>query len=147
MILIDVNVLVYAHKEQTLKHIEYKSWLEKIIAAEVPYGMSEFILSSFLRIVTHPRIFDPPSSIDTALTFAHEVLLQPNCVRITPGERHFSIFTSLLKKCGARGNLVPDAYLAALAIESGCEFITTDSDYARFTGLKWRYPLEKKEQK
>lgn len=61
---------------------------------------------------------------------------------MSPGERHWEIFTRLCRSARARGNLVPDAYLAALAIESGTEWITTDRDYARFPGLRWRHPLD-----
>jgi uncharacterized protein len=142
LILIDVNVFVHAHKEQAPRHAAYKAWLEGVIAGDAPYGISELVLSSFLRIVTHPRVFDPPSELEGALAFAGQVLEAPNCVRVAPGRRHFSIFTNLLRVCGARGNLVPDAYLAALAIESGSEFVTADRDFARFPGLTWRHPLD-----
>jgi predicted nucleic acid-binding protein len=73
--------------------------------------------------------------------FAHELRSQPNAVPIVPGPRHWEIFTNLCEAVNARGNLVPDAYLAALAIESGSEWITTDRDYSRFPGLKWRHPF------
>jgi uncharacterized protein len=142
VILIDVNVLVYAHKREAPDHDRHRTWLESVLRAEQAYGMSELVVSSFLRIVTHPRVFDPPSPLDLALRFAAEVLERPNCVRLSPGPRHWSIFTALLSRAGARGNLVPDAYLAALAIEHGCEWITTDRDYSRFEGLKWRHPLQ-----
>ena len=65
----------------------------------------------------------------------------PNRVEVVPGERHWAIFSRLCREAGARGNLIPDAWFAALAIESGCEWITTDRDYARFPGLRWRHPL------
>lgn len=141
MILLDVNVLLYAHKEQSPRHAEYRAWLEEVLGSEATYGMSELVVSAFLRIVTHPRIFDPPSPTDAALRFAAQLLERPNCARITPGERHWPIFADLVTRSGAKGNLVADAYLAALAIESGCEWITTDRDYARFPGLRWRHPL------
>ena len=74
--------------------------------------------------------------------FADGIRKQPNCVFIQPGERHWEIFARLCKEAGVKGNLVPDAYLAALAIEAGCEWITTDRDFSRFPGLRWRHPLE-----
>jgi predicted nucleic acid-binding protein len=67
---------------------------------------------------------------------------RPNCVPVAPGVRHWNIFINLCESVRAKGNLVPDAYFAALAIESGCEWITTDSDYARFSGLRWRHPFD-----
>ncbi|MDX1519992.1 MAG: type II toxin-antitoxin system VapC family toxin [Anaerolineae bacterium] len=142
MILPDVNVLVYAHRADTNQHNAYRRWLEDMINSDQAYGMADIVLSGFLRIVTHPRIFDPPSDMTAALAFVKQVRDQPNCVLISPGLRHWSIFEGLCQKAGVKGNLVPDAYLAALAIESGSEWITTDRDYSRFPGLKWRHPLE-----
>jgi toxin-antitoxin system PIN domain toxin len=104
-------------------------------------GVSELVLSGFVRVVTHPRVFDPPDSVEAALAFANAVLSQPAAVPVVPGERHWGIFEGLCRLAGARGNLVPDAYLAALAIEAGAEFITTDRDFSRFPGLRWRHPL------
>lgn len=76
-----------------------------------------------------------------ALEFTDALRSQPNCVLVAAGPRHWEIFTRLCVESGARGNLVPDAYLAALAIESGSEWVTSDRDYARFRGLRWRHPL------
>ncbi len=106
--------------------------------------MSELVLSGFLRVVTHPRVFDPPAPITDALGFCAAVRNQPNCTSLAPGPRHWDIFTDLCREAGAKGNLVPDAYLAALAIESGSEWITTDRDFSRFPGLRWRHPLERR---
>ena len=103
--------------------------------------MADLVLSGFLRVVTHPRIFSDPTPIDLAMTFAEEIRGRPNCVGVNPGPRHWPIFAELCLKAGAKGNLVADAWLAAIAIESGSEWITTDRDYARFPGLRWRHPL------
>ena len=141
MILPDVNVLVHAHREDAVDHTLYRQWLEEVIRSGQPFGMSDHVLGGFLRIVTHPRIFIPPSPIDPALDFARQVRGQPNCRAIVPGSRHWQIFHDLCQSVPAIGNLVPDAWFAALAIESGCEWITTDRDYERFPGLRWRHPL------
>ncbi len=141
MVLIDVNVLVYAHRVDALEHMAYRQWLETVINGDEAYGMSDLVLSGFLRVVTHPKVFNPPSDLASALTFAQEVRGQPNCVFVQPGARHWQIFSSLCQQAGAKGNLIPDAYLAALAIESGSEWVTTDRDFSRFPGLKWRHPL------
>ena len=106
-----------------------------------PVGVSELVLSGFVRVVTHPRVFDPPDTIEAALAFADAVRSQPGAVPVAPGDRHWTIFANLCRASAARGNLVPDAYLAALAIENGAEFITTDRDFSRFPGLRWRHPL------
>ena len=142
MILVDVNVLIYAHRRDAPDHRAYRDWLESVVNSDQAYGMSELVLSGFLQVVTHPRVFDPPSPLASALEFAHQVRNQPHCVPLSPGPRHWEIFTRLCKQVRAKGNLIPDAYLAALAIETGSEWITTDRDYSRFPGLKWRSPFE-----
>ena len=142
MLLPDVNVLVYAHRADSSEHAAYRRWLEDVINGEQAYGLADIVLRGFLRIATHPRVFDPPSSMSAALSFADQIRNQPNCVPVVPGPRHWIIFVRLCETAGAKGNLVPDAYLAALAIESGSEWITTDRDYSRFPGLKWRHPLK-----
>ena len=141
MILPDVNVLVYAHREDAGDHTLYRRWLEGIIQSGQPYGMSDHVLSGFLRVVTHPRVFTPPSPIRYALDFVRQIREQPNCRVIAPGSRHWQIFTGLCQSLSASGNLVPDAWFAALAIESACEWITTDRSFERFPGLRWRHPL------
>ena len=103
--------------------------------------MADIVLSGFVKVVTHPRVFQQPSPLETALTFVADVCDRPNCVVVHPSERHWEIFTRLCRETEAKGNMVADAYLAALAIESGSEWITTDRDYARFSELRWRHPL------
>ncbi len=141
MLLVDVNVLVYAHRTDASDHARHRAWLQEVLDAPSSYGMAEIVLSGFIRVVTHPKIFNEPSPLEKALAFAAEVRDRPNCVLIAPGARHWDIFIRLCRDAGVKGNLVPDAYLAALAIESGSEWITTDRDYARFAGLHWRHPF------
>jgi toxin-antitoxin system PIN domain toxin len=138
----DVNVLVYAHREDAGGHIALRAWVERMINGDEAYGISDLVLSGFVRIVTHPKVFKRPSRAADAFAFAGQLRDQPNCIRIEPGLRHWDIFTRLCTESGAKGNLVPDAYFAAMAIESGSEWITTDRDYSRFKGLRWRHPLE-----
>jgi len=142
MILLDVNILVYAHRMDIPRHHEYQDWLKEVLESDSAYGMSDLVLSAFLRIVTHPRIFRDPTPLETAFAFVTEVRNRQNCVSISPGDRHWEIFTHLCHATAIRGNLIPDAYLAAMAIESGAEWITTDRDYARFPGLRWRHPFD-----
>jgi uncharacterized protein len=141
VILADVNVLVYAHREECERHEEYRAWVEEVLCCGSAFGVSDIVLSSCLRILTHLRIFAPPTPAPRALEFIRQVREHPHAVVISPGPRHWGMFLDLCQKTGARGNLVADAYLAALAIESGSEWITTDRDYARFPGLRWRHPL------
>lgn len=141
MLLVDVNVFVYAHREDAPEHQRYKRWLEELLDSDLAYGVADLVLSGFVRVVTHPRIFDPPTPLDRALAFAEVVRSSPTAVAIAPADRHWDIFQRLCRAASAKGNLVADAYLAALAIESGSEWITTDGDYSRFQGLRWRHPL------
>ena len=142
MILPDVNVLVYAHREDFRDHARYRDWLATVVQGPASYGLSDLVLSGFVRVVTHPRVFARPTPLELALEFAATLRSTPNCVPLSPGERHWEIFDRLCRETQVRWNLVPDAWFAALAIESGSEWITTDRDYARFPGLRWRHPLE-----
>jgi toxin-antitoxin system PIN domain toxin len=112
-----------------------------MLASSSAFGLSTLALSGFLRIVTHPRVFDPPSPLGEGLRFCDFLIGQPHVMILSPGTRHWSIFEQLCRDANAKGNLVPDAYFAALAIEHGAEWITLDRDFARFPGLKWRLPL------
>jgi toxin-antitoxin system PIN domain toxin len=140
VVLPDVNVLVYAHREDTTRHADCRAWLEAVVNGDEAYGMADLVLSGFARVVTHPKVFARPSTVAEAFAFADQLRLQPNCVPIEPGPRHWDIFRRLCGEIDAKGNLVPDAFFAALAIESGCEWITTDRDFGRFAGLRWRPP-------
>jgi hypothetical protein len=142
MFLLDVNVWVYAHREDTPRHGEYKKFIEDLLQNDSPFAVATLVMSGFLRVVTHPRVFDPPTPLETALQFAETIVGHPDAILVAPGSRHWEIFVDLCKKVEARGNLVPDAYFAALAIESGITWVTTDRDYSRFPELVWRHPLE-----
>lgn len=141
MILVDVNVLVRAHREDAPDHARYRSWLEEALGPGRALDLAEPVLSGFLRIVTHPKIFVPPSPIEIAISFVSEVREHPSGVLVRPGPRHWEIFLRLCRETQAKGNLVPDAYLAALAIEGGIDLFTTDRDFARFKGLRAQHPL------
>ena len=141
MQLVDVNVLVYAFREDSPDHSGYYDWVSELLSSHEAYAVSDYVLSGFVRIATHPRIFHPPTPLDRAVAFAEAYRDRPNAVPIAPGARHWGLFTQLCRKAEARGNLVADAWIAALSIEWGCELITTDRDFARFAGLRWRHPL------
>lgn len=142
MLLADVNVFVYAHRPESQRFADHRSWLHDALVGEEPFGVSELVLSSFVRIVTNHRIYREPTPTALALEFCAAVLGAPATVAVRPGERHWGIFARLCRDAGARGNLVPDAYLAALAVEHGATWITTDRGFARFPGLRWHPPLE-----
>jgi toxin-antitoxin system PIN domain toxin len=141
MILVDANVLVFAHRPDAEDHFKYRSWLDRILGSEATWGISDLVLSSVVRIVTNPRIFAVPTPLDVALQFAESLRDHEACTLVSPGDKHWGIFRRLCRAAGAKGNLVSDAYFAALAIESGAEWITADRDFSRFPGLRWRHPL------
>ena len=140
MILPDVNVLVHAFRSDSTDHDLCRAWLSGILNGNSRYGISPQVLSGVIRITTHPRIFVQPSPLSEAIAFCDALIAPSHCVLIQPTAQHWEIFTRLCKAGDARGNLVSDAWYAALAIESGCEWITLDRDYARFADLKWRIP-------
>ena len=140
MILPDVNVLVHAFRADASDHPLCRSWLTDVINGESRYGMSPQVLSAVVRVTTHPKVFKRPSPLAEVLHFGEVLLQQPHCAVIQPGDGHWEIFTRLCRDGDARGNLVPDAWFAAMAIEAGCEWISLDHDYARFPGLRWRLP-------
>lgn len=140
MILPDVNVLVHAFRSDSAEHGGCRRWLTGVVNGSRGYGMSPQVLSGVIRMVTHPRVFAEPSEVGEVIRFCDVLLNQPQCLVVEPGDRHWEIFTRLCRDADARGNLVADAWFAALAIESGCEWITLDRDYARFPDLDWRVP-------
>ena len=140
MILADVNVLVSAYRQDADYHSLCRGWLDRVIASDTLFGIAPLVLSAVVRITTNRRIFDPPSEIEHALLFCEVLLAQPHCNVVHPSGRHWSIFARLCREAAVRGNLVSDAWFAALAIEHGCEWITLDRDFARFAGLRWRHP-------
>ena len=142
MLLPDVNVLVYAHRrDSTPEHPAYAAWVTELATGPEPFALSVLTLPALVRIVTNPRIFRPASTLDEALDFMSELTRRPNARIVAPGSRHLKIFEDLCRQSKARGKLAADAQHAAIAIEHGCTFVTTDSDFDRFPGLRWRHPL------
>ncbi len=141
MILVDVNVLLYAFRRDADRHAEYRAWLDGVVNGDAPYGVSTQVLASLVRISTHPRIYREPSTRAEALEFCAALLEPETCTLVQPAERHWAIFVELVDRAKASGNLIQDAWFAALAIESGVEWISTDREYARFPGLAWRLPF------
>lgn len=136
----DVNILVYAHREESAEHERYANWLTRLCTGPEPFALSEAVLQGFIRVASNPKIFDPPSSTADLFQFLEGILAQPGCTRIRPGPRHWAIFRKLCEDPRVRGNLVADAAHAALAIESGCVWVTADTDYARFApALRWTH--------
>jgi uncharacterized protein len=142
MMLADTNVLIYAHRLDAVRHEEYRAWIQAMVDGPEPYAVSDFALTGMVCVVTNRKIYrDHPATIDEALAFAEVIREQPHAHVVSPGPRFWEIFSRLCRQVDARAKFVPDAYLAALAIEHGCEVITADKDFRRFPGLRWRRPL------
>lgn len=139
-LLLDVNVLVYAHRADAPDHAAWRRWLEDQLMTDEPLLLPEAVLVGFLRVVTLPA-WKQPSALADALRFVDAVRIQPLSSICRPGVRTWAAFARLCRDADARGNLVPDAWLAALAIEHGATLVTADRDFARFPGLSWRHPL------
>lgn len=135
----DVNVLVYAYRSDAPEHANHRAWLDRTTHGSSAFAMSGLVCSGVLRILTHPRVFQNPSSTEEAIAYVEAILHHESCVVVQPGPRHWSIFQNLCRQARARGNVVPDAYHAALSIEHGCEWITSDRGFARFPGLRYRF--------
>jgi len=136
----DVNVLVYAHREETPAHGRYAAWLTRLAEGPEPFALSELVLHGFVRVATNRKIFDPPSTSTQVFQFLDALLERPDCCLIRPGPDHWTVFRQLCADGNLKGNLVADAAHAAVAIESGCEWVTADTDFARFApSLRWTH--------
>jgi hypothetical protein len=142
VILVDANILLYAEDQQSPRHAIARQWWDAQLSGASPVCLCWTVLGAFIRIGTNPRVFERPLSLDQALSRVQSWLDQP-CTRIVyPTDRHWIVFQKMLVEGQAVANLVTDAHLAALASEHGCELISTDTDFSRFPGVKWRNPLQ-----
>jgi hypothetical protein len=141
LIFVDANILLYAEDQLCANHRKARLWWDKQLSGSVPVYLSWTVLNAFIRIGTNSRVYEHPLSLLEATARIQSWLNQP-CTRIAiPTERHWDIFQELLRNGKAVGNLVTDAHLAALAIEYGCTLYSSDSDFSRFSKLKWKNPL------
>lgn len=142
MDLIDVNILVQAHREDADQHLAVNSWLESVLREAGGLAVSELVLSGFLRVVTHPKVFKRPTPLGDALAFVSDFRERDSVIIARPGSRNWEVFEELVRKADARGNRIPDAYHAALAVEQGFEWVTLDRGFGRYPNLRWRHPLD-----
>lgn len=139
---VDVNVLVYAHRSDVPEHEAYRTWLDLARRGPEPLAIPSVVASGFLRIVTHPRVFEVPTPLDAAIEFLDVLHRSPTVEHLVPGERHRSIFVDLCRRISARGNQVPDAYLAAIAMEHGATWVSADRGFGGYPGLRWLHPID-----
>ena len=141
MILVDANLLLYAELDFDPRHAAARDWWDAQLSGTAPVCVCWPVISAFVRIATQPRAFKHPLLIAETVERATAWLRQTPVRVIAPTDEHWDVFSRLLERGQARGNLVSDAEIAALAIEHGCELHSTDADFSRFPGLKWRNPL------
>jgi uncharacterized protein len=141
VIVLDANLLIYAVNSDAPLHPKAKSWLESTLSGQETVGFPWSVLLAFLRLTTRPGLFRNPLPIEIAFGLLASWLDQPSATVVHPGPRHLTVLRELLAPLGTDGNLTSDAPLAALAIEHGAELCSSDTDFGRFNGLKWRNPL------
>ena len=141
MILLDVNILIYATNAEADEHAKSRAWLDGQLSGATPVGLPWVSLLGFLRIATNARAFRRPLTMASAWQQVTTWLSAETAWTPAPTERHTAVLGGLLGLPGVQGSLVPDAHLAALAIEHGLTLCSTDGDFARFPGLSWRNPL------
>ena len=135
MTLCDVNIYIYTFREDVPNHLFYNSWLNDLFNSKTTFAYTELVLSSFLRIVTHQKIFNQTTPLYKALEFTDLIRSHPMGLSIMPGARHWDIFTRLCNELDATGNKIPDIYIAALAIESEVQFVTADKGFKNIKGI------------
>jgi hypothetical protein len=140
-ILVDANLLLYAYHPRAEQHDASRAWLEATLSGPELVRFAWLTLWAFLRISTNERVFERPLSLREAEGVVSSWLAQPVAGILDPGERHWEILRGLMREGQTRGPLVMDGALAALAIEHGATLHTTDRDFSRFPGLRWRNPL------
>ncbi len=137
MIALDTNVLIYAHRQESRRHRESLSRVTRLAESDVLWGLPVFCLAEFTRVVTHLRVFNPPSTLDTALTFIDRLLESPSLRLLLPGPGYPRLFRQVCEAAEVRGNLVFDAQIAAVCLERGAtEIITADRDFSRFQHMR-----------
>lgn len=140
MILLDVNIVVAASRDDHAHHRRVAPWLTELSAAPARFTVPDGVWASYVRLVTNRRVFPVPTPTSVAFTFMRAIQTAPSYRAIAPGERHLEIFERLCVEGQATGDLVPDAYLAALAIDQGATLATLDRDFTRFEGLRTTTP-------
>ncbi|HUA82571.1 MAG TPA: type II toxin-antitoxin system VapC family toxin [Bryobacteraceae bacterium] len=141
MIIVDVNLLIYATNTDAPGHQKAEAWLENVLSGTETVGLPWVVLLAFLRLTTRAGLFQKPLRVETALDLIEAWLEQPPVTVPEPTPNHLRILRDLILPLGTGGNLSMDAHLAALAIEHGAELCSADGDFARFAGLRWRNPL------
>jgi uncharacterized protein len=142
MLCVDVNVLVYAHREDLAEYSDYRPLLERLANGDELLGLVDSVLGGFARVMTNRRIFSEPTSSAEVWEAVNALLVAPAAMQISAGKRHWALFRQLAADITASGNDIADAYLAAHALENNATWLSADRGFARFPRLRWRHPLE-----
>ncbi|HZQ17603.1 MAG TPA: TA system VapC family ribonuclease toxin [Terriglobales bacterium] len=142
MIVLDANILLYAYDSASAKHATARAWVEEVFSQATPVGLPWQTIGAFLRIITNTRLPGERFSLEEAAKVVDRWLEQPNVRLLAPGDDHWPLLRRIIVEGQAPGALVSDAQLAALTVEYGGTLHTTDRDFARFPGLRWKNPLE-----
>ncbi|MGH3093346.1 MAG: type II toxin-antitoxin system VapC family toxin [Gaiellaceae bacterium] len=141
MKLVDANLLLYAVDEDSHHHAVARPWLEERLSGSETLAFAWAVLLAFVRLATHPRVFDAPLALEEALDLVDSWLAQPCATVVHPTDRHSRLLRELLAPLGTAGNLTSDAHLAALSVEHGAELCSADADFGRFSRVRWVNPL------
>ena len=142
MILIDANLLLYAHQRGSEFAELAGDWLERTFNGHEPIGLAWTVILAFLRISTHPQVYRISYTAAESTAVVATWIERPNVTVLTPTERHWELFSRLVREAQATGDLIMDAHLAALAMEYGAILYTTDRDFSRFSGVRTVNPLK-----
>lgn len=142
LLLPDVNVLLHSHRRSTPESEAVQEWFVDAVNSRRAIALSDQVIAGFVRVATNPKAYHPPTPLSKAIEFVDGLITQPNCTIVGSGPLHWEILRETLMTADARGNLVTDANIAALAIEYGFTIITRDRDFARFDNIRWLDPLD-----
>jgi uncharacterized protein len=138
--LLDVNVVLAAHRDDHPDFETARAWLDRTLASNTQFAVVDLVAGAFLRIATNRRIFSIPTPVNAAFAYLEALRTQPAHVMVAPGPQHLALLERLCLSADASGDLIPDAQLAAIALEHACELVSFDRDFARFSELKWTRP-------
>jgi toxin-antitoxin system PIN domain toxin len=135
VLLLDVNIVVAAHRSDHAHFDVIDDWFTAVLSGDEPFAVPAVVWASFLRLATGRRVFEPPTSLADAFAFAEAVCAQPHHRLLAPGPRHLALLRRICEESNATGDLVPDAVIAAIALEHRCAVASLDRDFARFSSI------------
>ncbi len=136
-----MNVVLAAHRDDHPDFATARRWLQDLLKAREPFAVIDLVAGAFLRLATNRRIFSIPTPLPDAFAYLNALRGQPGHVMLGPGAGHMQLLERLCDSADVSGDLIPDAQLAAIALEHACELVSFDRDFARFESLRWTRPI------